>query len=1158
MKKLLTLSLGLVSALTVCANPIDQAKAKSIASEYLKPGHSMTLVANARRTPSKARRLSAVVAATSPYYVYSRGAGQGFVIVSGDDCLPEVLGYTDQGDFDESNLPPALQDMLDYYAQAVENAQENGTNNTYDYRETARKAAANRQNITPFVTSHWHQSSPYNDICPCRIDNGARAMTGCVATAASQILYYWRKDLPNTLQSTTPTYSYGNAHPSVSFPKGTPVKWDLMCDKYSGSEPAEYKQSVAEFVYCVGTATWLTYADGSGTATSGNIEKIPATFSEFFGMNGGWVAYRNNYSQESWTQLLYNELANGRPVMYTGVHPTNGGHAVFIHGYQASTDKFYFNFGWGEGNGYDGYYTTTETDGMNGFNTYQSALIGAYPKKWNIETSITAPKHVWQNVDNEFRVKITNNSTLDFNGIYIFASTTNSKPTDLKSAKSSDLETVIAKGETGYVTLTAKPALAKTLYVYVTDENLTVLAKEAVEVETPEAKLSSSTLMVDASSEYVESGAYKYNKVYNTKAAVSVSVKNDAEMAFGGTAKLDLYVSNDGGQTFEFVKAVSKSNVEVAAKSDVLVTFNVTSLATDKLYYAVCSDIWGTSSSPTAVDNSALSEDAVARFCVSGSADLAVDKFENGSVKMKGHWDASQFATLIARTTYKTAVEYDLTNVESMPEGISTEFEYPFVNALVYTPSYVKSKNMIDVQGRCAELSLAAGNDFMPRGDFKAAKFSLNINQVPNKWYLLTTPCDCTVPNGVIAREVSSHKTTSTGISNSTENVTVLEAGKTYLVMTSSKKIQTLTGGMAANVEAEDCKLNVLAKPSEGVKDAAFVGVYVATGTPKNAKIIKEKTEDTQYFMRCDEGVTIDGLRGYFFDEKMTSSTSDFRAYSSVTLDPAYLTLGKSIEQAIEVGDIYCYVVSEEANSMMADSLMAACQLFSNQELTSSTEVKKCASALLAFAEEYKMMVGIDSGNEVDMSAMIVNPSFEANKLKPTGWTVEGTASMRANSNLTYKTVYGDGDYYVEAAAASKVSQMLSGLKPGYYRLSAMVGSTSDDAEITLFAGNSTATVSAHPFGKHYLSEAVIDDVRVGESGELNIGVTSASSFNVDHFVLTFVRGADIEDGIVEVTAEEAGKGGKQGIYDMTGRKIEAVRVSGIYIIDGKKVLFKK
>lgn len=32
---------------------------------------------------------------TASYYVFPHGEGKGFTIVSGDDCLPEIVGYTD-------------------------------------------------------------------------------------------------------------------------------------------------------------------------------------------------------------------------------------------------------------------------------------------------------------------------------------------------------------------------------------------------------------------------------------------------------------------------------------------------------------------------------------------------------------------------------------------------------------------------------------------------------------------------------------------------------------------------------------------------------------------------------------------------------------------------------------------------------------------------------------------------------------------------------------------------------------------------------------------------------------------------------------------------------------------------------------------------------
>ena len=107
MRKLFTSLALTLAAATAVANPVDEQKARQIALDFLPSSQSMTLVAQAQRNLAKSIGLSKEVASTSPYYIYSRGEGQGFVIVAGDDCLPSILGYTESGDFDDSNLPPA-------------------------------------------------------------------------------------------------------------------------------------------------------------------------------------------------------------------------------------------------------------------------------------------------------------------------------------------------------------------------------------------------------------------------------------------------------------------------------------------------------------------------------------------------------------------------------------------------------------------------------------------------------------------------------------------------------------------------------------------------------------------------------------------------------------------------------------------------------------------------------------------------------------------------------------------------------------------------------------------------------------------------------------------------------------------------------------------
>ena len=88
---------------------------------------------------------------------------------------------------------------------------------------------------------------------------------------------------------------------------------------------------------------------------------------------------------DEWEDLIYNELANKRPVAYGGLAEV-GGHGFVCDGYDVD-DLFHFNWGW-EGKD-DGYFSlnvvnpyldaTTGFSRHTGFTYYQDAIIGIQP-----------------------------------------------------------------------------------------------------------------------------------------------------------------------------------------------------------------------------------------------------------------------------------------------------------------------------------------------------------------------------------------------------------------------------------------------------------------------------------------------------------------------------------------------------------------------------------------------------------------------------------------------------------------------------------------------------------------------------------------------------------------------------------------------------------
>ncbi|MCF0199318.1 MAG: C10 family peptidase, partial [Bacteroidaceae bacterium] len=1021
---------------------------------------------------------------------------------------------------------------LNAYAAAVEGAQELGINTP-----APRRAKADRQNIAALTTSKWHQSSPYNDLAPSRVDNGAKSTSGCVATAAAQILYYWRRDLPTTLQATTPTYSYGNAHPEISFPKGTPIRWELMCDSYS-SQPAEYWRATAELVYCVGTATGLTYSDGDGTATSGHIEKIPATFSNYFGMNGGWVAYRSNYSQESWTQLLYDQLALGRPVMYTGVNASSGGHAVYVHGYQASTDKFLFNFGWG-GQG-DGWYTTSLTDGMNGFNDYQSALIDAYPKALNVTAKLQLPPTLYTSVDNEFTADICNNSTLSIDGVYVFVSSTSTNPTDVKKAQM-NVEALVPSGESAILRLTARPTGANS-YVTLTDKNLNVLAKQKIQSVTGNADLAQQGIELYGSADTELHNGTAYTCLYHSKVTVKATVTNAADEPFGGTARMDLYSSTDDGATFTLEKTQTKANAHVPGKGGNTLEFAFSGLTTDKLYYAELNPEWG-SSPKIPVDDT---DQFRVYFCSKGETDLAAELQADGTLTFSGHWDATQYIYIVGRTANASATAYDLTAVTNLCAPMPAN-EYPNPNALVYVPIPLQGDNLVYKEGSNAhanDIRLTAGYDFVPKSDLRAFTSAIDLNIQPNIWNLVTVPFEANVPDGIIARQIDSHR--SSGIV--TTNVTTLSPGQTYLVMASSSEKQQL------RYEGTAETIDIKQKPVTNL-DPAIVGTYAATPLPAGGKIIKTK-DGKEYFSNVVSGGISEGLRGYFYDETMTTAASDFRAFTGLTLDPAYQTLGTAIQALYDAVTLYGNTVNTEAANAMNDSIAKAESIFSAQSLESASEVKQYVKWLEEWVTTYRTMLGNVDGVEVDMTGLIGNPSFEESSTSAKQWTAANSkdVKIRSNADLNYKTVGGEGVRFLNNLTGSEVSQTLTGMKEGYYRLTAMVGAPEENAAITLSAGSQQTTVASHAFGKHYLTEASIDSILVLQGESLTIGIQSSAAYYADRFSLTYI-GRYIDPTPVDGIRAETPK--RSGIYDLQGRAVKHIKRPGLYVVDGKKMLVK-
>jgi hypothetical protein len=381
MKKIFTLFSSLLIALVVMADPVTSESARRAAEKFLQ-GQGSQLRNEAMRAPRRAMGKQSVSEA-SPYYIFNADAGKGFVVISGDDCVGEnlVLGYTASGNFNSRNIPDNLQWWLE----------EMGTQITSLSRRSSKaKAVPLHENIDTLVTALWGQGdntynpkNPYNAFCP--EVNGRLSATGCSATALAQVLYYhkWPQE---PIAGPIPGYSTEldlelDELPAISF------DWQNMVDDYKKETTRKQQEAVATLMRYCGQSIQMDYSPDGSAADYFDVDMLV----QLFGYDQGlYSACADNYTVSGWDNLIYNELKEGRPLVYGGFS-TADGHSFVLDGYQVKNGTGYYHVNWGWHGLDNGYFKiaildyeaqgTEASSTANGYNYHQEALIGLQPAR---------------------------------------------------------------------------------------------------------------------------------------------------------------------------------------------------------------------------------------------------------------------------------------------------------------------------------------------------------------------------------------------------------------------------------------------------------------------------------------------------------------------------------------------------------------------------------------------------------------------------------------------------------------------------------------------------------------------------------------------------------------------------------------------------------
>ena len=319
------------------------------------------------------------------YYVFDNGADKGFTIVSGDDELPEIVGYSAHGNSEHLMKTEGCAAFLKAYQKFVAAfTQGDAKARKILAEQRALKADGRYQQpkIDPLLGDiAWNQETPYNKMCP-KYEGSELSVTGCVATAMAQVMMYYK--YPKELKADIPAYTTTTNNLKVNaISKGEEYDWGNMLPTYTEEEyNTTQANAVAKLMFHCGAAVQMDYGDSSGALLR------PEDMSTYFGYDADLLqeVYRSVYTLAEWKKILDRELEAKRPIIYGGVASHENGHQFVCDG---SDGEGLYHINWGWSGDSDGYFDITLLDpdvrgtgagtSADGYNRDCSVIIGIAP-----------------------------------------------------------------------------------------------------------------------------------------------------------------------------------------------------------------------------------------------------------------------------------------------------------------------------------------------------------------------------------------------------------------------------------------------------------------------------------------------------------------------------------------------------------------------------------------------------------------------------------------------------------------------------------------------------------------------------------------------------------------------------------------------------------
>lgn len=404
-----------LATLTLCATSLwaqTEDDARQAALQFMQQNGFKTLDLKVERltpqtAPSRVKSQhgtsSSGESTSSNVYAFNADGG-GFALVCTGNGHTVVAGYSSTGSLSASNLPEPMEAWLKDYQEVLASTEKSEVNLDTDEPHWEGSTITP---VAPLITTKWGQGEPFNNQCPGT--SKQRSVAGCAPVALAQLLHYFHL---NRKGGGSLSYSHLDSETEYNIDYSTTTyDWNQMLDTYEeGKYTQEQAQAVAKLMLECGIACKANYG------YTGTSAKIPfVALNKYYNFECQNVirssSIYNSYTvrtssfyvtTEKWMKMIQEELANGRPIIYTAgdQEQTAGGvsmgndiiHTFIIDGID---DKNYVHVNWGWAGQADGYYDVAvlnpgvvKFNNVKGFRRSHSMIVGIQPREENFQEKV--------------------------------------------------------------------------------------------------------------------------------------------------------------------------------------------------------------------------------------------------------------------------------------------------------------------------------------------------------------------------------------------------------------------------------------------------------------------------------------------------------------------------------------------------------------------------------------------------------------------------------------------------------------------------------------------------------------------------------------------------------------------------------------------------